>query len=145
MSMQTQPIICLRHQDKDMPVRIETEEEDRFFLTVGAAIQACKKQEQFLEFSRQSRKLLAKLQHWIEKHASDINEAFMTVRDSAFLFLVVQNKEAFNQTLEDSLTDLDLSIAQDEELRLIRLNVIALPKVSAESVNSFLTPGGESF
>lgn len=67
----------------------------------------------------------------------------MTVRHSAFLLLIVQNHEAFNQDLEDSLTDLDLSIAQDEDYNLIRLNVLALPKASRDSIDSFLTLGGE--
>ncbi|MFO0970183.1 MAG: hypothetical protein U0793_31920 [Gemmataceae bacterium] len=105
--------------------------------------QESKKQEQFLEFSKQSRKLLGRLQQWIEEHKADIAEAFMTVRHSAFLLLIVQNHEAFNQDLEDSLTDLDLSIAQDEDYNLIRLNVLALPKASRDSIDSFLTLGGE--
>jgi hypothetical protein len=144
MPQTTQPIFRLRPQDSDLPLQVETEGEDRFIVTVGAAIQACKKYEDYLQFSRQARKLLARLQLWMKTEDAKVRDAYVTVRDSAFLFLVVQRGQSFDRDLEDSLTELDLSIAQDEDLALIRLNVLALPNASEDSINSFLTFGGAS-
>jgi hypothetical protein len=39
------------------------------------------------------------------------------------------------------VTNLDIAIAQDEEFNLIRLNILALPKPSEESNDSFLVSG----
>jgi hypothetical protein len=141
MATKTQPFIRLSHRDHDARVQVETEEEDRFVLTVGAAIQACKAFGEYEEFTRQFRKLQATLSSWVKDHAADVAEAYLTVRDAALLFLVVQSGEAFRQELEDSLTDLDLAVAQDEEFNLIRLQVLALPRASEESVRSFLVSG----
>jgi hypothetical protein len=37
--------------------------------------------------------------------------------------------------------ELDIAIAQDEEFNLIRLNILALPMASEESIDSFLVSG----
>jgi hypothetical protein len=144
MATAAQPYIVLHAQDHDRTVRVETENEDRFVMTVGAAIQACKKYEDYEKFTKQSRQLVDKLHAWIAAHGSEVREAYMTLRDSAFLFLVVQTGETFDKALEDSISDLDLEIAQDPDLDLIRLNVLALPNASPESVKSFMSFGGAS-
>ena len=117
---------------------VETEDEDRFVLTLGAAIEACRAFSHYETFVRQFRELHAQLSAWIQQHDRDIAEGYLTLRDGGLLFLVVQKSAAFNQELEDSLTDLDIKIAQDDDLNLIRLNVQALPQASEESIQSFL-------
>src|SRR5205807_7382937 len=116
MVTNAQPFIRLRHQDKNMQVQIETEEEDRFVITVGAAIQACKAFGHHEEFTRQFRKLQTKVSTWVKDHEQEIMDAYLTVRDSAILFLVVQKSAAFNEALENSLTEMYVAIAQDAEL-----------------------------
>jgi hypothetical protein len=123
---------------------VEAEKEDRFFLTVQAAIMACQAFGQYEEFTRQFRKLQAKLTEWYESQEHHVAKAYLTVRDSAILFLVVQKSAAFSRDLEDSLTDLDIAIAQDDEFSLVRLNVLALPTASEESIQSFLVLGPRS-
>ena len=114
MAVTTQPIIRLHQENKDCRVFIETDQQDRFVLTVNAAIQACQAYGRVAEFNTQFKNLQASLSSWTEKHEAEIAEAYITVRDAAILFLVVQKSQAFNQELEDSLNDLDISIAQDE-------------------------------
>jgi hypothetical protein len=41
MVTNTQPIIQLHHENKDGKVLVETDRQDRFILTVSAAIEAC--------------------------------------------------------------------------------------------------------
>ena len=60
------------------------------------------------------------------------------MRDAGLLFLVVLKEKPFNQKIEDSLTELDIAIAQDDDLDLIKLSVLALPKASKDSIESFL-------
>jgi hypothetical protein len=43
------------------------------------------------------------------------------------LFVVILRSESFDGPVEDDLTDLDIEIAQDPGLDLIRLDVLALP------------------
>jgi hypothetical protein len=39
------------------------------------------------------------------------------------------------------MTDLDIAIAQDDAFNLIRLNILALPMASEESIDSFFVSG----
>lgn len=144
MAHKTQPIIQLHYRDGNSHVLIETEEQDRFVLTVHAAIEACRAFGKANQFNQQFKDMKAKLSGWIAAHEQDISEAYLTVRDGAILFLVVQRAEAFDQSLVDSLTELDLSIAQDESFNLLRLNALALPRASLHSIESFLVSGGAS-
>ena len=141
MAVKTQTIIDLKYDDKDAQVRVETEREDRFFMTVQAAIAACQAFSNYEEFTKQFRLMHGLLSQWARQHEKDIAHAYLTVRDSAILFLVVQKLESFHQELEDSLTDLDIAIAQNDQLNLIRLNVLAIPSASEESIQSFLVSG----
>lgn len=142
MTAATQPIIQLRYSDDSQRVVIEKDgANDRFVITVAAAIDACHASGQKEEFYRQFRDMQVRLTEWLKVHADLIDEAYLTVRDAAILFLAVQKSPAFNQALEDSLTDLDIAIAQEKDLSLIRLNVLAIPKTSAASVESLLVCG----
>jgi hypothetical protein len=140
MPTKTQPIIQLVHVNKDAKVLVETEN-DRFMLTVQAAIRACQAFSHMDEFTAQFKKLHARLTDWINAHNENIDKAFLTARNSAILLLLVQKSNAFNAEFEDAVTDLDLAIAQDDEFGLIRLNVLALPAASEESIQSFLVTG----
>jgi len=145
MAIKTQPIIQLIQSDRDRNILIEADEEqDRFVMTVSAAIEACKAYGKSAEFNQQFKAMQSKLGAWIQTREADIDEAYLTVRDEAILLLVVQKSEAFNQALEESLTALDIAIAQDEELSLIRLNVLSLPSASEDSIQSFLVSGSAS-
>jgi hypothetical protein len=140
MAVHTQPPVIQLMQSDGVRVLIETEN-DRFMMTVQAAIRACQAYSHMDEFTAQFKKLHAKLFAWIQAHDSQIARAMLTARDSAILLLIVQRSEAFSQEFEDALTDLDLEVAQDEEFYLIRMNVLALPLASEESIQSFIVSG----
>jgi hypothetical protein len=129
-------IIRLCHGDTSQ-VWVETEDEDRFLMTVEAAAHACKVYGKIAEVGKQLRALLRKLQEWIKSH-DDVREAYITPRDSSLLFLIVRKTKKFDAEFEDALSDLDVAIANDEAFDLIRLSVLALPDTSEESVRSFL-------
>src|SRR5437660_1607842 len=123
MTAKTQPIIQLVHADGAAQVLIETEQQDRFMLTLHAAIRACQAFSHMDEFTEQFKKLHVKISAWLAAQDQHVSKAYLTARDSAILLLLVQKSAAFDQELEDALTDLDIEIAQDEEFNLIRLNI----------------------
>jgi hypothetical protein len=113
-------------------------------LTVHAAIRDCQAFSHMEEFTEQFKKLHGKLSAWVAAQVNYVSTAFLTARDSAILLLLVQKSEAFNQELENAVTNLDIAVAQDEECNLIRLNILALPMASEESIGSFLVSGSAS-
>ena len=56
----------------------------------------------------------------------------------------MQKSAAINQPLEESLTNIDIEIAQSEEFGLIRLKVLSLPEASEESIQSLLVSGSRA-
>ncbi len=136
---QTTRWIHLDHAD-DAEVVVTTEAGDVFTLPLQAAIQACGSAEKVNLFRKQFGSMLGMLSTWLDANSAAVQQAFVTFRDAGLLFLVVRNASRFDDAFEDSLTDLDLAVAQDENLGLIELSVLALPKSSQESVAAFLSP-----
>ena len=85
--------------------------------------------------------LVSHLAEWLRDRRSDIRDAYLTVCDTGLLFVVVRNSREYERDFEDSLTDLDIEIANDSAYDLIRMDVLALPDVSEDSVRSFLASG----
>jgi hypothetical protein len=137
MATEQQNVIWLRHGDQQ-ELWVETENQDRFLTTVEAVVRACQAYGHIAEVGKQLRKLLRKLDQWLTAHPEDVQEAYLTIRDSGLLFLVVRKTKAFNHVLEEALTDLDIEIANDEVFNLIRLSVLALPATSQDCIKSFL-------
>ena len=121
-------------------VIVTPEDQDRFFLTVEDAIEACKAHSGFTEFQKTFKDFLTHLAKWIEARREKIKEAYVTVRQNDMLFLVVQTGKAFEWEFEDELTDLDLLIAQETKFKEIRLSVLCIPDAGDDSVFSFLDP-----
>lgn len=140
MALTTSPrsVSYLRYEDRNGSVVVTPEDNDRFMITVEAAIRACQAYHQQAVFQLQFKQTLQKLGEWLRAHQQDVGEAYVTVRDAGLLFLVVRRQAEYDSQFEDDLTDLDMQIAQDTELNLIRLSVFAIPPCSHEGVNSFL-------
>jgi len=120
---------------------VKMKDGDVFFVAVSDAARACQAIEKFKDFSTQFRALLAKLGTWVEAHRSGIKSAYLTIREHDMLFLTVQKSVEFDALLADSLSDLDLEIANGEEFNLLDLSVMAIPAVSEGSLNAFLSSG----
>jgi hypothetical protein len=45
---------------------------------------------------------------------------------------------SYDRQLEDELTDLDLSIAKDEDFDLLSVSVLAIPRVDEDGIKSFI-------
>ncbi|QDU36167.1 hypothetical protein Mal4_04500 [Maioricimonas rarisocia] len=81
--------------------------------------------------------LLRQLGEWFDRNSGRIPAAYLTLRDNTLLFLVISETPACDDELEDELSDLDLAIANDPDLKLIRLNTLVLPPASPEALGSF--------
>ena len=133
-----QSVVFLRYNDNAGKVCVEVAECDRIVLATAEAARACGAYEERKRFQSQFEELMARLCRWSQEHASDVESAFITVRDGGLLFLVVRREMEYERDFEDALTDLDAEIARDEELDLIRLSVLALPHCPPEALQSFL-------
>jgi hypothetical protein len=132
--------IVLHHSQADGQVLVQTSDEDRFMVTVDAAIRACRLYDKMTEFRSQFKRLIDKLREWVEARKDQIREALVTPYERGLLFLVVRRASEYDRDFEDELTELDLAVAHDEELGLIRLSVLGLPNASPEAIDSFLAP-----
>ncbi len=64
------------------------------------------------------------------------------MREGGLLLLVVKGDAAYDRTLEDKLTELDLGIARNDSLDLIAVDITAIPLVPKAVVESYLGSGG---
>lgn len=56
------------------------------------------------------------------------------------MFLVVKRQPLYEEALEDALSALDVELAHDQDIRC-RVDVVALPPTSEESLQTFLSTG----
>jgi hypothetical protein len=129
---------------KSCKVAVAPEDENRFVLSVQGAVRACNARAEFADFHKQYKYLLDKLASWIRANKKRVGLACVTQRDAGLLFLVVRKAKPYNREFADALTELDMEIARDENLNLIKLSVLALPKCSMHSIVSFLDPENTS-
>jgi hypothetical protein len=136
-------IIDLHFEDRDHQVRITLPDLHIMVLAVEQAARACGVYQRQKDFEQQFNDLLCHLKQWCDKHRDHIQSAFVSLRDGGILFLAVQKPSEYSREFEDTLTDLDVEIANSASLDLIRLSVLALPHSSADAVESFLTSGAQ--
>ncbi len=134
----TKPIV-LSWTQKDDNVMVETEDEDRYFMTVDEVIRACGAhgQGKHARCQEQFSCLMKKLFTWSLDKKETIKKAFVTVQDHGLLFLVITNFVDFNRDFEEKLTDLDIEIARDENYSEIDLSVQSLPDCHRDNYQSF--------
>ncbi|MBN1910116.1 MAG: hypothetical protein JW818_10280 [Pirellulales bacterium] len=134
--------ITLRYDDDTGKVVIVDDREDRFMLSVAEAVRACRVYDQLgvVRFGGQFENLLNHLGDWLAKRKTKISKAVLTTRDAGLLFLVCMREPEFDESFEEALTDLDLSIARNNDFDLIRLSVLAIPDDSEASISCFADP-----
>lgn len=118
-----------------------TNDGDKFFLAVTDAARACRAYEKGKLFGEQFQELLQLLSQWVASNRGRIQSAHLMPRDSDILFLVTQKAAPFDADLAESLTDLDLQIANSDNFNLVDLEVLAIPPVCESSRAAFLSSG----
>lgn len=140
------PIILDFKAEGDRMVLVTPANEDRFMVTIAQAIEACvASQEQqpnvVMRFQQEYEALLGHLAEWAEEHRHKICKAYLTVRDSDLLFVVVQREPAYDRAFEDDLTELNIGVVRDGRFGLIRMNVLGMPFAADDGDTAFLVPG----
>lgn len=131
-----QGVVQLRWKNGDGLVTIEPENQDRYNLKVRHVIEACEAAVNEQSIQLQIKLLLKRLGEWIQTRA-DVRDAIVTLQNGRLLFLVIRNTVPHDPDFEDSLSALDLAIANDPDLGDLRLDALALPPASPESIQSF--------
>ncbi len=127
-------MICHKKGDQ---VVVEAKDGDRFVVQTKKAIAALKAIGGARSFEAQLGLLLNRLAGWAIDQAG-ISNVFLTLGDGGFLFLAIKDDVEYDEVLEESLSDLDLDLANSPDLDMIRLDVMALPKVGEVALDSFL-------
>jgi hypothetical protein len=139
MGIQTYPEpVLLRYFRKDQKIVVEPEDEDRFVITMREAVAACGAYLEELKFREQFFVLLNQCGAWIDKHKKQIAHAYITIQDGGVLFLVIQKGKARDSSLSNDLSALDIEIANNDNLSLLDVSVLVLPKGTKADVNSFI-------
>lgn len=132
-------IIELHFENQGGQARIVPPDRDIMVMPIELAIEACRAFHQQVKFTDQFKLLVDRLGGWLGEHQDEISSAYLTVRDSGLLFLVVTRERTFNDKLERAVTDLDLEVAHDGDYNLIRFGVHVLPQCDKENIQSFVS------
>ncbi len=126
-----------------LQVKVKRKNRDQFFLTLGEAVTALTAFDEYKhDFTNQIMDLLEELSNWVKAHKKSIRSAHLTIRrDGSILFVVMQKGIQFDAELSAELTEVDIAVANNPAFDLIKLDVLAIPKVSRESANAFLSSG----
>ena len=130
-------VIQLDWEDVDGNVTVTPSDKDRYVVKVRTALKRLQRGGDIEAVERKLALLQRELGAWLRERAG-IQQAFLTMRDGGFLFLVVKEKAEYDEAFEDALTDLDIQIAKDIDLAGIPLDVMALPCVSQQAADHFL-------
>ena len=132
--------ILLSWREEGRKIIIVPDDDYRFTQTVDEAIRACQSIKTTADFQIQFKKTLNLLAVWIKKNTKHIAKAYLTIRDAGLLFVIIQKGIKYNGKFEDTLTALDLKIANQKTLSDIKLNVMALPNTTRDVYETFLSP-----
>lgn len=126
-------VIELHFANREGRVCVVPPDNDLMAMPVDMAIAACQAFNTQIRFKSQFDQLLEKLGEWLEQRRDALDDAFLTLRDSGLLFLVVTKSHQHDEDLISDLTDLDLEIAQEPDYDLISLSVHAVPRGPVDS------------
>lgn len=138
-TQQHQSLVELHWENVEGRVKVVLPGSDIMLLQMDAAVQACRAFHKQVIFGDQLKMLLQGLAEWIDSRIDQLSDAYLTVRDAGLLFVVVRKGRQYDSDFESKLTDLDVEVANDSDYNLIKMDVLALPNSSNESINSFVS------
>jgi len=134
--------IQLKWSERERSVHFIPEDQDQFALTVEDVMLACQAYDKEKRARIQShiRRLLNELGAWINEHQDKIAEGILTKRDNGLFFLAIMSGREYDDELQTDLAKLDLQIANDADLAIFQLSVLALPNCERGEYESFVDP-----
>lgn len=122
---------------RDGVIVVTPRDQDRFTIRIESAIETLVINEGANRFRKQMDLLFRNLANWLSARP-DVMKAYVTIRDGELAFVVMHNSSTYDETFEDELSNLDIELANDPDLREVEINVFSLPPVSDEVLDSFL-------
>ncbi len=119
-------------------VHVTPRNQKRFEIQKDRAIEILQREKDAELFQQQFALLLERLAEWIQGRETKIANAIVTLQDDRLTFVVVRSEAPYDEQFQDDLADLDVDIANDPDLDLIKLKTLALPIVGGEALRSFL-------
>jgi len=129
--------IRLNWANQNGDILVTPSDENRFCVKVGKAIEILRQHDRESQFGKQFSVLVKRLAEWINDNGRG-SRAFLTAGEGVLRFVVMRNEVRYDEEITDALSDLELEIANDQDLALIKVNTTALPLVSEEALQSFL-------
>lgn len=93
-------------------VLIETDDEDRFLMTMKEAAHACKQAENEKKWQDDFKRFLHKVSQWCEAKAEHVRAGYVGVGDGALNVFICTKSATYNFDIEDELSDLDIELVQ---------------------------------
>lgn len=121
-------------------IEVTGQDNRRFEVQKDVAIKVLRAVQDRSRAVRQIDLLLERIGRWTSERRELLRDIFLTVQDSSFLLVLVQQAARHNDDLEECLSELDVEIANDPDFDLLKLNAILLPPVTEEALMSFLDP-----
>lgn len=125
--------------DSDSEFLVETEHGDRFVTTAAqiARVLQIIDHEQILLFGNQYRELHNVLKTWVHENRNAVKVAYLASRDHGLVFIVVPRLSEYSREFQDLISDLDLMIANRDDLSLVSLSVMSIPTSHPDALNCF--------
>jgi len=109
----------------------------KFILTANQVVTACQAESRAADCVAQFRDLVEKLEKFVGTWSEHIHHAMITVRSRDMMFLVVAKTKARDTQLNEAITELEISVSNDESLSLLDFTTLCLPHCSEENVKQF--------
>jgi hypothetical protein len=93
-------------------VMVEPEDEDRFFVTMREAAQACKQAQDDKQWQEKFNEFLVYLESWGEANANRLSSVLVSVGDGALNILICTPSDTYDEELDDPITALDLDLVK---------------------------------
>ena len=134
--------IYLKHDDPSQ-VLVHPADDDKSVISASDAVLAILKwgsiSAEISVLGDQLRLLLAELQRWSYEHSNKIRRSDVQVRGiKDILFVVMQKEIPYDDDLTCALSKFDSDIFNNLDLNAVRLNTLAIPCCSADSMQAFV-------
>lgn len=91
-------------------VLVESDDEDRFLMTMNEAAHACKQAQGRKDWQEDFKRFLHHVSQWCEAHGSRVQAGFVGVGDGALNVFICTSREEYDFDLEDEITALDIEL-----------------------------------
>lgn len=84
-------------------------------------------------------KVFGAFANWVDEHKEQVSKGIITLKDSEILMIAMTKETRYNEPLEDSLYDFEISITKDGDFENMCFSTLALPEGSVTTLQNFLS------